>query len=269
MFDPLSPDREPTLAALHGYAHAATSLSRVHGIAHPKWWHVSLKPRAGSLMADPIPLPQGGVLGVRLDLHRHFVVMETEIGPVAEFSMQEGTTGTEMGDKVIAAAADLGLVGDYERSRFESAEAGRYDPSHAVAFMRTMVNAQTVFERHRATLEGPVSPIQVWSHGFDLAFEWFGTKMVPQEQDGTLVELPAQLNLGFYPKGRAYFYSNPWPFDESLLKVELPHGAAWHTENWQGAILYHDQIAGDPGAADMLTDFAKAVYAAAAPTLTA
>ena len=37
-------------------------------------------------------------------------------------------------------------------------------------------------------------------------------------QDGE--EATAQLNLGFYPAGDAYFYSTPWPFDESLLDYD-------------------------------------------------
>jgi hypothetical protein len=267
-FERLAADREPTLAALHSYANAAISLSRVHGVAHPKHWHVSLKLRPGSLHTDPIPLPEGGALEVRLDLHRHAVVLETDTDPLTEMSMRDGATGTQMGEAIIAAAAELGLVGDYDRSRFESDAAAIFDPAQAAAVMRSLVDAHTVFDRHRAGLDGAVSPIQVWPHGFDLSFEWFGTRQVAHEEGGETTEIPSQLNLGFYPRGRAYFYSNPWPFDESLLSTELPHGAEWHTEGWKGSILYHDQIAGNPGAAAVLADFARAVYDAAAPTLT-
>jgi hypothetical protein len=266
-FDALSPDREPTRAALHSYANAATSLSRVHAIPHPSWWHVSLKLRPGSLIGDPIPLPGGGLLEVRLDMHKHAVVMETDVGPVTELSMQDGATGTQMGDAIIAAAAELGLEGDYDRARFDSDDATGYDAEHATRIMRALVGAHSVFERHRVSLDGPVSPIQVWPHGFDLSFEWFGTRMEPHDDGGKTTELPSQINLGFYPGGRAYFYSNPWPFEESLLETDLPHGAEWHTEGWEGSILYHDQIAGKSNAAAMLAEFARAVHEAAAPTL--
>ena len=83
-----------------------------------------------------------------------------------------------------------------------------------------------------------------------------------------VTEYPSQLNLGFYPEGRAYFYSNPWPFEaEKLLERPLPHGAEWHTEGWEGSILYYDQLAGDPDATTKLAEFARAVFEAAAPTL--
>ncbi len=131
--------------------------------------------------------------------------------------------------------------------------------------MSTLTKASIVFEGRRVGLDGPVSPVQLWPHGFDVSFEWFGTRT--EEYEGEA--LPAQLNLGFYPKDRAYFYSNPWPFDESLPSTPLPHGAEWHTEGWQGTILYYDQLVGDPAGPAKVEEYARAVYEAAAPTLTA
>jgi hypothetical protein len=103
----------------------------------------------------------------------------------------------------------------------------------------------------------------VWPYGFDLAFEWFGARS--ETYDGE--ELPAQLNLGFYPAGDPYFYSNPWPFDESLPGIPLPHGAAWHTEGFQGTMLPYHAVQSKADAADRLAEYARAVFDAAAPTL--
>ncbi len=85
-----------------------------------------------------------------------------------------------------------------------------------------------------------------------------------------MTEHPAQLNLGFYPGGRPYFYSNPWPFEGGvLLEQELPHGAEWHTEGWQGTILYYDQLQDDPDAESKLLEYAAAVFELSLPTLSA
>ena len=89
----------------------------------------------------------------------------------------------------------------------------------------------------------------IWPHGFDLSFEWFGTRVERFEENGEVQEYPSQLNLGFYPTGDAYFYSNPWPFDESLPANELPHGAVWNTDGWQGTKLDYADLVGDPDAA--------------------
>ena len=85
-----------------------------------------------------------------------------------------------------------------------------------------------------------------------------------------MTEHPAQLNFGFYPGGEPYIYANPWPFEsDALLAVELPSGAEWHTEDWQGSMLNYDEVAGSYGSADRILDYLGAVFEAVAPTLTA
>lgn len=103
-----------------------------------------------------------------------------------------------------------------------------------------------------------------------MAFEWFGTRVAEYEEHGEMKQFPSQCNFGFYPAGRAYLYANPWPFEaDALLPVELPSGAEWHTDGWEGSILYYDQLAGDPAAEKRILDYLAAVFEAAAPTLTA
>jgi hypothetical protein len=93
---------------------------------------------------------------------------------------------------------------------------------------------------------------------------------VQYEEDGELRAYPAQLNLGFFPGGEAYFYSNPWPFEgELLLDRQLPQGADWHTEGWQGTILPYSRLVDDPLAEKRLLDYAIKVFELTRPTLTA
>ena len=256
-------DYEPTRATLHAYARAVGAIPRAHGIAHPKWWHISLKVRPEGLVTDPVPLPGGGALAVRMDLRSHEIVIRSSNGVETGIDMRSDATGTEMGDRLIAAAARLGLEDGYDRARFENDEPRTYDPAAAEAYSGAFVNVHTIFERHRVTLGDRVSPIQMWPHGFDLAFEWYGTKT--EEHEGET--LPAQLNLGLYPGGEPYFYSNPWPFADALTDTPLPHGAVWNTEGWNGTKLPYDAVQGDPDAASKLADYARAVFDAAAPTL--
>jgi|GEM_PF-784130 len=264
--EPLPTNLEPTRATLHAYAGAVGAIPRVHAIPHPQWLHISLNPGPTGLSTKQMGYPEG-TFRLRMDLNLHDVVLETSAGTERRFSMQEGRTGTEMGDALIAAVADLGLGGDYARTKFESDESREYDPAAATGFWGVLTSVAWLFAGHRASLEGSVGPIQVWPHGFDVAFEWFGTTMVTHEMhDETLVS-PAQLNLGFYPRGDAYFYSNPWPFDETLLAAPLPSGAVWHTAGWQGTMLRYEDVAGRPDAAERVLAYAKAVFAVATPTL--
>jgi hypothetical protein len=269
---PLSPmpeDWEPTRATLHNYANALGVVARAHAKPHDKWWHISLKVSDNGLVTDTMPLPGGGTLDLRMDLVNHEAVLETSTGQRRALSMAEGLTGTEFGTRLIAMVDEFGFTGEYVAEKFESDDARTYVASDAEAFLAAMVSANHNMEIHRSALSGPVGPLQIWPHGFDLAFEWYGSKMATHEEGGDVSEIPAQLNLGFYPAGRPYFYSNPWPFDAAVLTaIALPAPAQWNTEGWEGSILYYDDLLATPDPAQRLLGYAKAVFDAAAPTLT-
>ncbi|NNF87347.1 MAG: hypothetical protein HKM97_02360 [Acidimicrobiia bacterium] len=262
----LPDDFEPTRATLHAYAHAVGAIPRAHAEPHDLWWHVSLKVTDRGLETDRMSLPDGGTFNLRMDLETHEVVVDAE--QETRIAMTDGITGTDMGDRLIAAVAALGLDGEYTREKFENEEARPYDPAAAATYFAAATTVDRVFKQHLGSLDGEVSQVQLWPHNFDLACEWFGTRVETHEEEGVVTEYPSQLNLGFYPEGRAYFYSNPWPFEaDKLLKKPLPHGAEWHTEGWEGSILYYDQLAGDPDGLTKLADYARAVFKVASPTL--
>jgi len=264
----LPDDWEPTRATLHAYARAVGAPLRAFA-EHPKWWHVSLKVRPDGLVTEAIPLPDGTTAFYRLDLRDQVVVFESSRGLRRVWDLTKGMTGTQLGDELVAAAEELGATGEVDRSKYENDEPRPYEPAHAGAFFDLIQVVHTVFTEHRNSLEGPVGPIQLWPHGFDLAFEWFGTRKEVYEEEGETTEYPSQINLGFYPGGEPYFYSNPWPFEKDvLLDVELPAPARWHTEGWEGSILPYAEIRDDPQATEKILAFAKAVFDAAAPTLT-
>jgi hypothetical protein len=184
--------------------------------------------------------------------------------------MNAGLTATEMGNALIAAGSEFGLVADYDRSKFENDDSRPYDEGVAKELFSVFVAAEGAISMHRNRLTGPVGPIQLWPHGFDLAFEWFGTRTVPAADGAETHDAVAQINLGFYPAGDAYFYSNPWPFEaDTLLAVDLPDGAQWHTDGWEGSILPYADVVDRANSADLFLAYAAAVMDAAAPTLTA
>jgi hypothetical protein len=263
----------PTKETLHNYSHAVGVIPRAHGIAHPRWWHISLKVRPDGLVTDNIPLPGGGALSLRMDLVQHQIVLATSHGHRREFSLAAGLTGTQMGDQIIAAAAEFGLKGTYARDKFESDARREYDTEMARRYFSVLVNVDNTLKKHKATLRGELGPVQIWPHGFDLAFEWFGTRVETHEEHGQVQEFPAQLNLGFYPgsnDAETYFYSNPWPFEgDVLLNHTLPAGAKWHTEGWQGSMLPYAELVDVPDAEARLLEYARRVYDLAAPTLMA
>ena len=261
---PMPADFEPTRATLHAYANAVGAIPRVHAIPHAKWWHISLSVRPEGLTTDPIPLPDGGALTITLDANRHTVVVRASGGTSRTIDLTTRPTGTEVGEALATATAELGLEDKYDRERFASTEPRTYNLDAATGYFDAFVAVANVFEQRRATLADRVSPVQLWPHGFDLSFEWFGTRTVESEAE----TLPAQLNLGFYPGGaEPYFYSNPWPFPEELTATNLPPGANWHREGWSGAYLPYRVVRESAAPAATLHEFAAAVFTAARPSL--
>ena len=261
-------DWEPTRATLHAYAKAVGTIPRANATPHDRWWHISLKVRPDGLVTDQMLLPDGGTFEVRVDLRKHAVVVITDEGAGSSLSMTDGMTAREFGERLIEMVGGLDLNAEYATDKFADDDGRSYDPGAAEAYLEALTSLNHNFEIHRMSLDGEVGPIQVWPHGFDLAFEWFGTRVESYEEDGDIVEAPAQLNLGFYPAGRAYIYSNPWPFEEALTQTELPAPAQWHTAGWQGSILHYDDLLATEDPAAKLLEYAQAVHAAALPTLT-
>ena len=266
---PMPHDWEDTRATLHAYAHAAAALPRALAPADDKWWHVAMTVEPDGLTSKEIPLPEGGHATVKMDFDSHDVVLEASGGFARSWPMDEGVSATKLGDELISAAAELGLEGDYDRDRFENDDARPYDREQSEAFYAALQAVKDVFEEHRSKLEGEVSPIHVWPHGFDLSFEWFGTRVEEYEEDGETVEYPSQLNLGFYPAGDAYFYSNPWPFDvDSLVEQSLPEDCVWNIDGWQGTKLRYADLKDDATATERILNYAERVFQIAEPTLT-
>lgn len=257
----------PTRRTLQLYSRVLSALARAHAPAHPQWWHISLKVTPYGLVTDNIPCGGGGLLAGRMDFHRAQLVLESSDGRSWGIPMDAGLSGSEMGERVLAAAADAGVKGEVDRTRFSSEDPGQYDPNAVSRFFSALVLAERAFKRHGARLGKDTGPVRLWPHGFDLAMEWFGTRVERYNENGKTIELPSQLNLGFYPgedDNTSYFYSNPWPFDgDMLLGHALPEGAAWHTDGWQGTILPYTAARDE----DHVLAYAAAVYEIAAPLL--
>lgn len=267
MLPRLLPGFEPTRVTLHAYALVAGAVPRAHAEPLPHWWHLGLVSYPDGLVTAPVPLPGGAMLRIRLDLRHHEIVLVVDDGAVGRVDMCRGLPATALAAELFAVTAGLGLADEYDRTRFDNDDPCPYDPEAAHALLTAFTAAETLLARHRAWLlsQNPgtgVGPIHVWPHHFDMSFEWFGRREA--EYDGDI--LPSQLNLGFDPTWEPYFYSTPWPLDPVVAKSLLPHGAVWHSPGWEGAMLPYE-TARQGHAVAVLTDFARAVFEAAEPTL--
>ena len=263
---------EPTRDTLHWYSKAVSVIPREHASFHPKWWHISLKVTPEGLITDEMPLPESGSFYIKMNLENHTVEINTNQGQFRQFSMTEGLTSTEFWDQLLMAVADLGLTGEYDRTKFENDETRDYNEGDANKYFSALKFADLVLKEHRLTIRGEVGPVQLWPHNFDLAFEWFGTRVIDSGAGKNRIETGSQLNLGFAPGDDShlepYFYSNPWPFEKDYyIDKNLPTGASWFTNSWQGTLLPYNELVGDLCAKERLLEYANTVYQISLPTL--
>lgn len=264
---------EATRKTLHAYTKVAGAPPRVLADPHPKWWHVSMKVSEQGLLSDVMTDAELGGQEVRtlLNLQSHTLDLLVDGETNQRFDLTAGDTATELGARLEAAFADLGVVIELPEDRYADDNPREYDPEAAGRYLVAVNAVNGVMKALRGELDGERSPVQLWPHHFDLAFEWFGTKTMKYEEDGEEQEYPAQLNFGFAPGDSSYadpyFYSNPWPFERTLTEESLPHGARWFTDGFEGTLLPYQQLAGEEDAAGKLLAYYRRVFELAKPTL--
>ncbi len=201
---PLPDPLTPTLDALHGFAKVLGAVVREHAPPRPHWWHLGLVVRPDGLATVPVPLPGGGAMAVRLDPAAARVDARSSRGDALSVDLR-GATPVDLAAELAQFDEECGLGPELDRSRIPE---GAVDPDWdvAAAYMAVLVDVAEALERRRSVLGAAAGPLVVWPHGFDLAFEWFGTRQVPGD-DGE--PAPAQLNLGFSPIGRRVLLLEP------------------------------------------------------------
>ncbi|MGI9666895.1 MAG: DUF5996 family protein [Acidimicrobiia bacterium] len=255
------PETWPTTrATLQAYAQALTAFPRAAAVPDPRWSHVSMHPTLGGFDSAPTPLADGTELNSSLDLHLHRIVVTAGEDRLT-FDMQDGRSPHELGRAVAALTEAHGSSIDVDEDRFSETANPDYSADDAMAFLKAAHMAVSALAYVNETVEGEVTGPHLWPHGFDIASEWYSATTV--EVDGSSVN--PQIAMGWYPGEESYVYVNPWPFQDSFAAVELPAGASWHLDGWQGAKLDipHDGAV----EAKEVAQLGLAVHAAAGPPL--
>jgi hypothetical protein len=264
---------EATRDSLHAFSKVVAAPARVLVEPHPKWWHVSLEVTGKGFLSEVFSNAEMGGKELRtfLNLRTHTLDLLINDQPDIIFDLNIGESATALGRKLQAALEGMGLEVELPEKKYRDDSPRKYDRDTAEQYLAVVNSVNGAMQRVRAELEGERSPVQLWPHHFDLAFEWFGTKVVTSKLDGEQVDSPAQINFGFAPGDNnypdPYFFSNPWPFEERLKDQSLPHGASWFTEGFEGTLLPYANLLGDDQAAHKLIDYYRVVFELAKPTL--
>jgi hypothetical protein len=138
------------------------------------------------------------------------------------------------------------------------------EASIASDYARVLWRVFTAISRFRTRLTGPVTPLAVWPHGFDLSTLWFSTE--------TALESAPHMNYGFAPFDRSgsapYLYAYAYPMPEGFEKLPVPDGARWNTIGWSGMIVPYSELARQNDPEAFIESTLEAVHGTLAPTLT-
>ena len=252
---------EATRASLQRYAHAVTALPRAGAPSDPRWGQVAMEVVPHGLVAAATPLDDGAELVSTIDLENHQIVISAgEMTRV--FDLTQGPSPREVGEAVATIASEHGSTIEVDVSRYEDDSRQEYVASHASAFLSVATAVTDAFGSINAGISGEIAGPHLWPHGFDIATEWYSDQSVDYEGTPT----SAQIAIGWYPAGDAYFYANPWPFEKAWAEIDLPGNASWNTEGWYGALLNVSEIPEGSGTESVVA-LGEAVHSLARETL--
>ncbi len=257
-------DWDDTLETLHAYAKVLGAIREAYTPERPRFQHISLRMYTAGLTTTPIPHPKDANrnFSLSLDLRNHYVLLSTSEGEVKQIRISEGLSANQLFEKLKTELNGLGIKGKVKRKKFASDTPHTYALDEAERYFAALSHVSHLFEQFRMEIPGQKEPVQFWPHHFDLSFSLLGNKMV-HTVDGNF---PSEITFGFAPPDRgqptSYFYVKPFPFEDTVIRYELPDGAVWHTAVWQGAMLPYASVADKKDAEERILKFLNAAYQA-------
>ncbi len=227
------PDKwDETRSALQKYAQALTAFPRAAAPPERRWAHIAMIPTASGFATSPVPLADGTELVSSLDFDDHLVLVQAGTDELI-VPLAAGWAPTRLAMEIERLTSHHGSVVAIDHDRVTDTDAQPYDREAGAAFASAARTAVDAMNRVNSAISGEITGPHLWSHGFDIATEWYSPKVVDYEGS----DANAQIAMGWYPARNSYLYVNPWPFDEDFAASALPAGAVWHRAGWHGAKL--------------------------------
>jgi len=273
-----------TLETLHLWTQiiGKIRLNRAPWLNHS--WSVTLYPSPTGLRTSLVPYGTEA-FEWSFDFIEHRLDLTTSTGEQRTIGLEPVSVATMYG-AVMDAMDDVGMPVTIHTTPNEIADAipfpddevhASYDPAHAEAWWRVILQAERVFERFRAGYQGKASPVHLFWGALDLAVTRFSGRTAPQHPGG-MPNFPDDVareayshevtSVGFWPGSRvaptpifyAYAYPTPDGFSESTV---APAGAFWLAELGEFALPYEAIATSDHPDSDLLAFF-ESTHAAAA-----
>jgi hypothetical protein len=246
------------------------------------WWHITLYVTARGLTTSPMPCG-GRLVELEFDLIDHRLVLRASDGRSGAVELRPMSVAAFYAETMdLLRAADVNVriwpvpVEVEAAIPFEQDIApGGYDPAHAAAIHRALIDADRVLTTFRGRYLGKASPVHFFWGSFDLATSRFSGRPAPRHPGGVpncpdyvMVEAYSHevSSAGWWPgpDGRTpAFYSYIYPEPAGYSTARTPPMASYDRRFGEFVVADRDVAAADDPDATAL-EFLETTYAAGA-----
>lgn len=249
---------ESTRSALHQAAQIASVVRKASVPPLPNYAHLGLYVTATGVTTGR--LTDGSELN--LNFAQRALIYTCPAGTVNPLPLA-GHSQVSLTDALLKVMADSGHPTTLDRAKIGGQEIFNAQPDAAADYATALHSLYSAIARFRGRLLGGMSPMIVWSHGFDLSLLWFARGFEEQSDP--------HLNIGFspgsagFPRPYVYVYASPLP--AAFFDVKLPEGARFTRETWKGIVIDYDFLAAQADHETVLEGMLTEIYAALAPLM--
>jgi Family of unknown function (DUF5996) len=274
---------QPTRDTLHLWTQVVGKVRLAHAPLVNHWWNVPLYVTARGLSTSLVPFGSGRGFEIVFDFEVHELVITTTDGARHVMPLGSYSVATFY-ERLLAALDELDLhteiwpmpVEIEGAIRFDrDDEHATYDPDHAAAFWRAMVEVDRVFTEFRGGFVGKASPVHLFWGALDLAVTRFSGRRAPLHPGGAPNCGPFVMHeayshevssCGYWPggDGEGIFYSYAYPEPDGYREFPVRPAVARYDATLGEFVLPYEVVrtAEDPDA--VLLEFLQSTYEAAA-----
>ena len=217
-------------------------------IPHQKnWEEYSLKVYSKGFTSSAIPMQtQSGIEALELNINLIEHKLKIFYKNFRDEISLEQSTILDFTNIFVEKLNSYGIEIAKQDAKFYANKNLTYDKSESEKLWNLFRQVYFLFLKFRGTTLFEASNINFWPHHFDLALLLFSGKLVDGQEPSNWDYSREQMNFGLSSGDsgiqQPYFYVTAYPFDEKILKMELPKYAEWHTQGWQGLAIKINQL---------------------------
>ncbi len=263
-------DWKVTRNTIQKYAQMLGAIRENSTEPHPHWWHISLRVTDNGLTTTPLPVVKDSTektFEVILDFQNHKLRIESNYRELKQISLT-GQSLSALCDETCSLLTDIGVTPSVDKSKFMDGKQGKYDPEYVMKYWKALKEVNELLNKFRDELDGERSPVQLWPHHFDLSMSWFSGRSVPGKDPNDAESSKEQMMFGLSTGDDgipdAYFYITAYSIPKGFPNFDMPEGARWNTNGFQGGVMMYDTFANSNNPQEKLLNYFRTFQKAGA-----